>query len=164
VREAEDKDPLLPGRVYLAPPRYHLLVERGKLALSTEAPDNYAQPSIDVLFESAAASYREGVVGVLLTGSNADGAQGLSAIKRAGGLAIVQDPETAEARAMPDAAIARGAADMILPLCEIGVFLAGLGGSRWQIAISHQPSAIRHTPSASAWSGITITRSANGKD
>lgn len=124
VREAEDKEPLVPGCVYLAPAGYHLLVERGNLALSTEAPVNYARPSIDVLFESAARAYGARVVGVLLTGANADGAQGLGAIKRAGGLTVAQDPADVEARTMPEAAIKIGAVDMILPLEEIGKFLA----------------------------------------
>lgn len=128
VREAEDKDPLAPGRVYLAPSGYHLLVERGTLcvALSTEAPVNYARPSIDVLFESAARAYGARVVGVLLTGANEDGAAGMQAIKRAGGLTVAQDPADAEARTMPEAAIKIGAVDMILPLEEMGKFLAEL--------------------------------------
>ncbi len=124
VAEAEDKEPLLAGRVYVAPSGYHLLVERGHTALSTEPPVNYARPSIDVLFESVAESYRDRAVGVLLTGASADGAKGLLAIKKAGGLTIAQDPKTAEAKVMPEAAIAIQAADLILPLQEIGRFLA----------------------------------------
>lgn len=124
VNEAEDKEPLFAGRVYLAPADYHLLVERGHLSLSTEQPVNFARPSIDVLFESVAASYADRSVGVLLTGASADGAQGLLAIKSAGGLTIAQDPKTAEAGIMPEAAIAIKAADWILPLNEIGRFLA----------------------------------------
>lgn len=124
VIEAQDKQPLLAGRVYVAPTGYHLLVERGHLSLSTEPPVNHALPSIDVLFESVAASYAEQAVGVLLTGASADGALGLLAIKSAGGLTIAQDPKTAEAAVMPEAAIAIKAADWILPLNEIGRFLA----------------------------------------
>ncbi len=144
VGEPEDKDPILPGRVYLAPPDYHLLIETtkrppdhpttrlpdhptmrlpGHFALSTDEPVNYARPSIDVLFESAADAYGERVIGVILTGANADGAQGLAAIKRRGGLTIVQDPATAEAPAMPEAAIAAAQVDAVLPLQEIGLFL-----------------------------------------
>lgn len=124
VLEVEDKQDVLPGRVYLAPPDYHLLVEGGHFALSTDAPVWYARPSIDVLFESAADVYAERVIGVILTGANQDGAQGLAAIKRRGGLAVVQDPATAESRAMPAAAIAAVAVDAILPLGEIGPFLS----------------------------------------
>ena len=124
VQEAEDKQPLLAGQVYVAPTGYHLLVERGHLCLSTEPPVNYAQPSIDVLFESVAASYRERAVGVLLIGACADGAQGLLAIKSAGGLTIAQDPKTAESAVMPEAAIVIKVVDLILPLDKIGRFLA----------------------------------------
>lgn len=124
VDEAEDKESLLAGRVYLAPTGCHLLIERGRVSLSTEPPVNFARPSIDVLFESVAASYAERAVGVLLTGASADGAKGLLAIKLAGGLTIAQDPKTAEAVIMPQAAIAIKAADWILPLNEIGRFLA----------------------------------------
>ena len=120
VREAEDKDPIEPGHVYLAPPDYHLLVERGgTLALSTDDRVQYARPSIDVLFESAAEAYRERCIGVVLTGLNEDGAEGLARIKELGGVAIVQDPRTAERGEMPAAAIAATNADVILPLEEI---------------------------------------------
>lgn len=127
VKEAEDKDPLERGRIYLAPADYHLLVERGALALSTEAPVNYAMPSIDVLFESAAEAYGARVIGVILTGANDDGARGLAKIKDRGGIAIVQDPNTAEARTMPEAAIAATRVDVIASLREIGEFLKGAG-------------------------------------
>jgi two-component system chemotaxis response regulator CheB len=103
-----------------------LLVERGHLALSTDGPVNYARPSIDVLFESAADAYGHHAVGVVLTGANEDGAAGLALIKDRGGVAIVQDPRTAARRAMPDAAIAATEADAILPLEEIPLFLYGL--------------------------------------
>lgn len=126
VRDAEDKDPLEPYRVYLAPPDYHLLVERGHLALSTEEEVQFARPSIDVLFESVADAYREHAVGIILTGANEDGAAGLRSIKRAGGVAIVQDPLTSERARMPEAALAVTEADAVLPLEEIGRFLVGL--------------------------------------
>jgi two-component system chemotaxis response regulator CheB len=126
VVDASDKQPLEPGHVYLAPADYHLLVERGSLALSLEARVQYARPSIDVLFESAADAYGPGVIGVILTGANADGAEGLARIKRYGGVAIVQDPAEAERRAMPDAAIAATVADAVLRLDEIGKFIYGL--------------------------------------
>ncbi len=86
----------------------------------------YARPSVDVLFESAADAYGERTIGIVLTGANADGAAGLRAIRDVGGVAIVQDPETAEARQMPDAAIDATAADAILPVGEMGKFLLGL--------------------------------------
>lgn len=137
VVEAEDKQPILPAQVYLAPAGYHLLIESDlqplafspqptfpcHFALSTAEPVNYSRPSVDVLFESAAEVYGEGVIGVILTGTNTDGAKGLAAVKQAGGMAIVQDPETAEADRMPKAALAATNVDKILPLEETGVFL-----------------------------------------
>jgi two-component system chemotaxis response regulator CheB len=126
VRDVEDKLPIEDGNVYVAPPDYHLLIERGTFALSIDERVQFARPSIDVLFESAADAYRERVIGVILTGSNEDGAAGLARIKERGGVAIVQDPAEAERRAMPDAAIAATVADAVLPLHEIGHFLYGL--------------------------------------
>ena len=128
VSEAEDKQPIEPGHVYLAPASYHVLVERTEvgpcLALSTEGPVSYARPSIDVLFESAADAYGERAIGVILTGTNQDGAAGLAAITTCGGLGIVQDPATAEAPAMPVAAIAATPIKHILPLPAIAPFLS----------------------------------------
>jgi two-component system chemotaxis response regulator CheB len=107
VKEAEDKEPILRGTVYFAPPDYHLLVERDRhLSLSTDKPVNYSRPSIDVLFESAADAYRRSLLAVVLSGANLDGAQGCRAVCEAGGMALVQTPESAEARAMPEAALA----------------------------------------------------------
>lgn len=127
VREAEDKDRLLPATVYLVPPGYHLLVEEpGHLALSTEGPVRFARPSIDVLFESAAAAFRGGVVGVVLTGTNDDGAAGLAAVVRGGGRAVVQDPASAERPAMPLAALATGIEAAVLSLDEIGPHIGSL--------------------------------------
>ena len=119
LTEAEDKEVILPGRVYLAPADYHLLVEAGcvenwqgrlgvgapTFALSTEAPVSYARPSIDALFESVADAYGEKAIGVILTGASNDGSKGLLKIKANGGKAIVQDPTTAECSVMPKAAI-----------------------------------------------------------
>jgi two-component system chemotaxis response regulator CheB len=119
VREAGDKDPLEPGSVYIAPSDYHLLVEPDGFALSVEGMVQHSRPSIDVLFDSAADTYGPRLIGVILTGANSDGAYGLSRVKRRGGLTIVQDPETAEKRDMPDAAIATGAVDEVLPLERI---------------------------------------------
>ena len=126
VIDPDDKTPLERDHVYLGPPDYHVLVEAGRLALSTDAPVQFARPSIDVLFESAADAYGERAIGIVLTGANTDGADGLARIKDRGGVAIVQDPATSEKRTMPDAAIAATAADAILPLDEIPLFVYGL--------------------------------------
>jgi len=126
VVEVSDKQPILPRHVYVAPPDYHLLVEPGFFSLSIEGRVMYARPSIDVAFESAADAYRERVIGIVLTGANADGAAGLARIKAVGGVAIVQDPRTAVAAAMPEAALVATAADAVLPLSELGQFLRGL--------------------------------------
>ena len=127
VVEANDKEPLTGGRVYLAPPDYHLLVDAGRLALSVDERVQHARPSVDVLFESAADSYREGVLGVVLTGASGDGAHGAACIKRRGGNVVAQDPRDAEAPTMPEAAIAAGAVDRVLPLGEIAAFLNVVG-------------------------------------
>jgi two-component system chemotaxis response regulator CheB len=126
VCEAGDKDPIEPGRVYIAPSDYHLLVEPGSFALSTDDLVQYSRPSIDVLFDSAADAYSGELAAVVLTGANADGAYGLQRVKRRGGVTIVQDPATAEKREMPDAAIATGAADHVLPLDRIASTLMEL--------------------------------------
>jgi two-component system, chemotaxis family, protein-glutamate methylesterase/glutaminase len=126
VQDAEDKMPIERGKVYIAPPDYHLLVERGSFALSVDERVQFARPSIDVLFESAAYAYGPDAIGIILTGANEDGAAGLAAIKQRGGVALVQDPAGATRRTMPDAAIAATVADAVLPLDEIGNFLYGL--------------------------------------
>ncbi|HXG57705.1 MAG TPA: chemotaxis protein CheB [Thermoanaerobaculia bacterium] len=123
VSDVEDKQRIEPGHVYLAPANYHLLVERGEFQLSVEEPLRYSRPSIDILFESAADAYRDRVIGVVLTGSNDDGAEGAARIKKKGGLIVVQDPVTAEAPEMPRAVLRRVAVDRILPLVSIGPFL-----------------------------------------
>ena len=124
---AQDKEPVQAGTVYIAPPDYHLLLDRGPtLALSTDELVHYSRPSIDVLFESAADVYGKGLLGIILTGWNQDGADGLQAVHRAGGLTIVQNPDTAEAPVMPQAALARTAVDYILNLEEIAALLAAL--------------------------------------
>lgn len=107
VKEAEDKELLQQGTVYFAPPGYHLLLEKNmSIALSADEPVNYSRPAIDVLFETAADALGRDVTGIILTGANHDGAQGLRAICAAGGIAIVQDPSTAEMPTMPLAALA----------------------------------------------------------
>lgn len=106
VKEAEDKEPIVPGTAYIAPPDYHLLIEPEMLlSLSSEEAVLYSRPSIDVLFESAADAYRHALAGVILTGANADGARGLRAVSDAGGLTLVQTPAEADAAAMPLAAL-----------------------------------------------------------
>lgn len=120
VREAEDKEPVAPGTIYFAPSDYHLLVDRGpELALSTDAPVNFSRPSIDVLFESAAEVYGPRLLGVILTGANEDGAAGLAAVSRAGGTTCVQDPSTAYASLMTEAALRRVRADHVLGLTAL---------------------------------------------
>jgi two-component system chemotaxis response regulator CheB len=126
VVDVDDKMWIRPGCVYLAPANYHLLVEQGMFSLSVDEAVAYSRPSIDVLFESAADAYRARVVGVVLTGANADGARGAARIKAVGGFVVVQDPNTAEARAMPEAAIRQTRVDRILPLDRIGPFLVEL--------------------------------------
>lgn len=120
VTDALDKQPLERGKLYVAPANYHLLIEAGHTALSTEAPVHFARPSIDAAFETAADAYGPRLLGILLTGSNHDGAAGLLKIKQRGGTIIVQDPATAEYREMPDAALAVVKPDHILKLDEIG--------------------------------------------
>ena len=126
VHEAEDKQSIVAPGVYLAPPDYHLLLEPGRLALSTDEPVGFSRPSIDVLFESAADAYGPGVVGVLLTGANSDGTRGLRRIRAAGGFAIVQDPATAESPEMPAAAVKDGALDKVIGLDDIAAELLRL--------------------------------------
>ncbi len=124
VAEALDKEPVTPGRICVAPSDYHLLVDGQFYGLSTGVPVNHSRPSIDVLFESAADAFGENVLAVLLTGNSTDGMRGAQRIKQRGGFIIVQKPESAYASAMPAAALSH--ADLILPLEEIGSFLAGL--------------------------------------
>jgi len=131
VKEADEKEKIISGNAYLAPPNYHLMIEQdGCLALSVDEKVNYSRPSIDVLFESAAYAYDEKLIGIILTGSNADGAIGLKCIKERGGLTIVQEPRTAEASSMPNAAIKTSKVDYVLPLCDIGQLLNHLVGRR----------------------------------
>ena len=131
VREALDKERVQPGCVYLAPPDYHLLVEKEKtLALSSDPPVHFSRPSIDVLFESAAEAYGRGLLGIVLTGANADGAGGLAAIRAAGGHAWVQSPGDAVADAMPTAALERAGADLVLPLRDMAERLTHLRSGR----------------------------------
>jgi two-component system chemotaxis response regulator CheB len=128
VREADDKEPIEPGTIYFAPPDYHMLVERNRqIALSTEEPVHFSRPSVDVLFESAADAFGSRLLGVILTGANEDGAAGLHAIHRAGGVTVVQQPDSAKVPLMVVSALQRNPADFVLSLPEIGELLKGLG-------------------------------------
>ncbi|MET0280355.1 MAG: chemotaxis protein CheB [Steroidobacteraceae bacterium] len=132
VREVVDKQPVEPGAVYFAPPDYHLMVEchadaPPTIALSVDEPVLYSRPSIDVLFETAADCWGERLMGVILTGANSDGASGISAVARAGGITVVQDPGQAVADALPYAAVRTGAAQHVLPLADIRTMFAQLG-------------------------------------
>jgi two-component system chemotaxis response regulator CheB len=127
IREADDKEPVEPGTVYFAPPDYHMLVEKNRqIALSTDEPVHFSRPSVDVLFESAADVYGDRLLGVILTGANEDGAAGLHAIHRAGGVTVVQQPDSAKAPLMVVSALQRNPADFVLLLPEIAQLLCGL--------------------------------------
>ncbi|HYR43912.1 MAG TPA: chemotaxis protein CheB, partial [Terriglobia bacterium] len=119
VVEVEDKLEIKEGQIFVGPSNYHILIDDVHLALSTDEPVLRARPSIDVLFESAAESFGEGVLGVLLTGMSQDGVAGLKRIQECGGFTLVQDPATAEGRIMPEAAIESAVAERILPLEKI---------------------------------------------
>ena len=128
VKEASDKEEIKTGCIYLAPPDYHLLVERnGTISLSNEEKVNHSRPSIDVMFESAASAWGPGLIGIILTGANNDGSAGIKIIKEFGGLTIAEDPKTAEHSVMPMFAINTGKIDKVLTLSEINDFLKNLG-------------------------------------
>lgn len=123
VIQADDKESIKAGAIYFAPPDYHLLIEDDRtFSLSVDYPVNYVRPSIDILFETAADAYGKKIIGIILTGANSDGSQGLKTIKERGGLVVVQDPQTAEVASMPRAAIAATHVDHILPLDQIAPF------------------------------------------
>jgi two-component system chemotaxis response regulator CheB len=130
VAEAHDKEEVRGGRVYVAPANYHMLVERdGTLALSVDGQVNWSRPSIDVLFESAARVWGPGLIGIVLSGANHDGAAGMRLIADAGGLAVAQDPATAERPEMPRAAIEEAGVETVLAPAAIGELLRELGGA-----------------------------------
>ncbi|WP_216616407.1 chemotaxis protein CheB [Marinifilum caeruleilacunae] len=121
VKEAEEKDEILAGYVYFAPPNYHMLIDDdASISFSADPKVHHSRPSIDVLFESAAWSLKDGIIGLILTGLNQDGAHGLKTIKNYGGTAIVENPENAVASIMPKAALAETEVDFVLELDEIG--------------------------------------------
>ena len=126
VRNATGGETLAPGTVYVAPPGAHLTIRDSHVVLSNAAPVHFSRPSVDVLFQSIAESYGPHAVGVILTGAGVDGAEGLRAIKGAGGRTIVEDPRTAEYTGMPTAARATGCADAALPLADIGAAMTHL--------------------------------------
>jgi two-component system, chemotaxis family, protein-glutamate methylesterase/glutaminase len=128
VIDVEDKQPLEPGHVYLAPPDYHLYVEPDGFSLSVDDAVLFSRPSIDVLFESAADLYRDRLIAVVLTGANEDGAQGIATVKRLGGHTIVQNPIEAERAEMPRAALRAVEPDQVLSLAAIPGALAELCG------------------------------------
>ena len=138
ICEVEDKAPIVDGHVHIAPPDYHLLVDRGAFALSTEAPLRYSRPSIDITFESVANEYNDSAIGVVLTGANQDGSAGLRTIVARGGAAIVQDPDTAESPTMPRAALQAVPKATVLPIEQIAPFLVRLA-ARQQREVREQP-------------------------
>ncbi len=120
IKEADEKEKIEPGNAYIAPSNYHLLIEKDKtFSLTIDERVNFARPSIDVLFETAAEAYKNKLIGIVLTGSNHDGTKGIKRIKECGGLAIVQDPKTADSPYMPASAIAAIEPDYILSLEKI---------------------------------------------
>ena len=133
VKEADEKEEIKSGYIYIAPPNYHLLIEEDHtISLSTEEKKNYSRPSIDILFETAAIAYGNNLIGVVLTGANNDGAEGLLAIQNAGGFCIVQKPIDAEEETMPVAAIEKAKTNKILKLDEIANFIIKLDNPKKQ--------------------------------
>ena len=129
VCEVEDKEPLLPGHVYIAPPNYHMLIEREEIvSLSNEDEVLYSRPSINVSFESAADIFGARLIGIIMTGANNDGAAGLAAVAAAGGITIVQDPLEAFAPEMPESALAACPEAMVMNISNITTYLKGQAG------------------------------------
>lgn len=130
LQEADDKDQILPGNIYLAPSDYHLLVENDfTLSLDYSEKVNFSRPSLDVTFETVADVYGGSAVGIILSGANEDGTAGLLAIKKAGGLVIAQDPETAQVPVMPQNVINFIGVDFIYGIEEIANYINGLNTS-----------------------------------
>lgn len=129
VKEADDFESIAPATVYLAPPNYHMQLEHdGRITLTVDPPVNYARPSVDVLFETAADALRGALVAVVLTGAGYDGSRGVAAVARQGGVTVVQNPESAVADSMPKSAIASVAPDYLLPLEQVSALLVKLAG------------------------------------
>jgi two-component system, chemotaxis family, protein-glutamate methylesterase/glutaminase len=131
VREAQDKEPVAPGTVYFAPTNYHLLLDAGpQMALSADDPVHHSRPSIDVLFESAVHVYGNRLLGIILTGANEDGAEGLAAVHDGGGITVVQQPASAHSPQMALSALKRRPADFVLSLNDIAGLLGTLKPDR----------------------------------
>ena len=127
VKQADEKERISPGIVYIAPPDYHLMIENDEtFALSVDGRVKFSRPSIDVLFESAAETFKEKLIGIILTGANNDGAEGMKTIRKFKGVTIAQDPLEAECPVMPRSAIETGAVQLVLTLAEIRNFLLQL--------------------------------------
>lgn len=125
IEEPNDKDQLKPGRAYLAPANYHMYVElANRIALSTEASVNHSRPAIDLSFITASNAYRDNLIGIILSGANRDGAQGLKSVADRGGLTIVQDPAECEVKTMTESAIQLTKVDHVFKTEEIIRFLS----------------------------------------
>lgn len=139
--EAEDKQPIEPGTVYFAPPDYHLLVDTGPaVALSSDELVHYSRPAIDPLFESAADAYGDALLAIVLSGANEDGAAGLRAVARAGGVTLVQNPAEALASEMPMAALRAVPTSGVLSIAQLATLLGGVRQGRYQLASDRGPS------------------------
>ena len=124
IKQADEKEKLQKGTVYIAPPNYHVLAENDRtLSLSADPLVNYSRPSIDVLFETASEVYKNKLIGVILTGANKDGAYGMTLIRKRGGVTVAQNPKTAQFSAMPHAAVETGSIQHVLEVNEIIDFL-----------------------------------------
>jgi len=127
VKEADELETPVAGCVYLAPPNYHLLVELNRqLTLSVDPPINFARPSVDVLFETAAEAYGPGLVGVVLTGAGSDGARGLARVRERGGITVIQSPDQAECDSMPRHALLLVQPDHLVHLADVASLLVKL--------------------------------------
>jgi two-component system, chemotaxis family, protein-glutamate methylesterase/glutaminase len=126
VRQASDGEPIIPGTVYVAPPKLHLLAEPARVRLLGSPAVHYSRPSIDLLFESVAANFGGHSVAIILSGTGRDGASGIRAVKTAGGITMAEDPNQAEFSAMPYAAVATGCVDIVLPLSQLAASLINL--------------------------------------
>ena len=130
IKEVEEKEPILPGVVYLCPADYHVLVEKDfTFSLDYSERVNYSRPSIDVTMRSAADVYGEGLIALLLSGGNADGSDGMAYVQNKGGVTVVQDPETAEVPYMPQQAILRMAVDLVVSTEELPGLMKGFGAA-----------------------------------
>lgn len=129
IKQADEKLVIEHGVAYIAPADYHMLVEQnGTISLSCDEKVCYSRPSVDVLFESASFAYREKLLGIILTGANADGSMGVRSIRYHGGSTIVQEPSEAPYSMMPQSAIDIHCVDLVMPLQEIALYLKRLGG------------------------------------